>query len=89
MRQATPTPDDITCVVAAVHTAADVITRLAVGDREAVHAAAADHRLYMPAFTCTNAAVVRRRYRPASPSRVDEILASYDHSKRASAPPAS
>jgi hypothetical protein len=54
-------------VVAAVHTAADAITHVAAGDREAVRAAAADHRLYAPAFTRTNAAVVRRRYRPASP----------------------
>jgi hypothetical protein len=73
-----PVPADITSVVAAVHTAADAITRIAAGDREAVRAAAADHRLYVPAFTRTNAAVVRRRYRPVSPSRVDEILASYD-----------
>jgi hypothetical protein len=61
-----PAPDDITCVVAAVHTAA------------------ADHRLYVPAFTRANAAVVRRRYRPASPSRADEILASYDDAIEAS-----
>jgi hypothetical protein len=73
-----PTLGDITSVVAAVHTAADAITHIAAGDREAVRAAAADHRLYAPAFTRTNAAVVRRRYRPACPSRVDEILACYD-----------
>jgi hypothetical protein len=78
------TPGDITRVVAAVHTAADAITRIAVGDREAVRAAAADHRLYVPAFTRANAAVVRRRYRPASASRVDEILVSYDHAIEAS-----
>jgi hypothetical protein len=78
------TPGDITSVVAAVHTAADAITRIAVGDREAVRAAAADHRLYVPAFTRANAAVVRRRYRPASASRVDEILVSYDHAIEAS-----
>jgi hypothetical protein len=77
------TPGDITRVVAAVHTAADAITRIAVGDREAVRAAA-DHRLYVPAFTRANAAVVRRRYRPASASRVDEILVSYDHAIEAS-----
>jgi hypothetical protein len=71
-------PDDITAVVAAVHTAADAITRIAAEDREAVRTAATDHRLYVPAFTRTNAAVVRQRYRPASPSRVDEILASYE-----------
>jgi len=79
-----PTPGDITCVVAAVHTAADAITRIAAGDREAIRAAAADHRLYVPAFTRANAAVVRRRYRPACPSRVDEILASYDDATEAS-----
>jgi hypothetical protein len=79
-----PTPGDITCVVAAVHTAADAITRIAAGDREAVRAAAADHRLYVPAFTRANAAVVRRRYRAACPSRVDEILASYDDATEAS-----
>jgi len=41
-----------------------------------VCAAAADHRLYMPAFTRTKRGPwSARRYRPASPSRVDEILA--------------
>jgi hypothetical protein len=38
----------------------------------------------MPAFTRANAAVLRRRYRPASPSRVQEILASYDDAIKAS-----
>jgi hypothetical protein len=79
-----PTPGDITCVVAAVHAGADAITRIATWDREAVRAAAADHRLYVPAFTRANAAVVRRRYRPACPSRVDETLASYDNAIAAS-----
>jgi hypothetical protein len=73
-----PAPGDITNVMAVVHTAADAINRIAAEDREAVRAAAANHHLYVPAFTRTNAAVVRRRYRPASPSRIDEILASYD-----------
>jgi hypothetical protein len=77
-------PADLAYVVAAVHTAADAITRTAAEDREAVRAAAAEHRLYVPAFTRTNAAVVRRRYRPASPSRIDEILASYDDAIEAS-----
>jgi hypothetical protein len=73
-----PAPCDIASAVAAVHAVADAISCIAAGDCEAVRAAAADHRLYVPAFARTNAAVVRRRYRPASPSRVDEILASYD-----------
>ena len=62
------------------------LTRLTASplDRDAVRAAAADHRLYVPAFTRTNAAVVRRRYRAACPSRVDEILASYDDAIEAS-----
>jgi hypothetical protein len=71
-------------VVAAVHTAADAITRIVTGDREAVRASAAEHGLCVPAFTRTNAAVVRRRYRAAPPSRVDEILASYDDAIEAS-----
>jgi hypothetical protein len=70
--------------VAAVHTAADAVTRIAAEDREAVRAAAANHRLYELSFTRTNAAVVRRRYRPASPSRIDDILASYDDAIEAS-----
>jgi hypothetical protein len=61
-----------------IHAATDAVTRIAAEDREAVRAAAANYRLYTPTFTRTNAAVVRRRYRPASPSRIDEILASYD-----------
>jgi hypothetical protein len=76
---------DITSVVAAVHAAADAVTRIAAEDREAVRAAAANHRLYVPSFTRTNAAVVRRRYRPASPFRIDETLASYDDAIEASA----
>ena len=79
-----PALGDITCVVAAVHTAADAVNRIATEDREAVRAAAADHRLYVPGFTRTNAAVVRRRYRAACPPRVDEILASYDDAIEAS-----
>ena len=79
-----PAPGDIICVAAAVHTATDAITRIAAEDREAGRAAAADHRLYVPAFTRTNAAVVRRRYRAACPSRIDEILASYDDAIEAS-----
>jgi hypothetical protein len=79
-----PTAGDITFVVAAVHTAADAITRIAAEDREAVRTAAADHRLYMPALARTSAAVVRRRYRPASPSRADQILTSYDNAIEAS-----
>jgi hypothetical protein len=83
-RQTLPPPWVISSVVAAVHTAAHAITRIAAGDRESVRAAAADRRLYMSAFTRASAAVVRRRYRPASPSRVDEILVSYDHTIEAS-----
>jgi hypothetical protein len=79
-----PALGDITCVVAAVHTAADAVNRVAAEEREAVRSAAADHRLYVPAFTRTNAAVVRRRYRATCPSRVDEILASYDDAIKAS-----
>jgi hypothetical protein len=79
-----PTLGDITCVVAAVHSAADAVNRVAAEDREAVRATAADHRLYVPAFTRTNAAVVRRRYRTACPSRVDEILARYEDAIKAS-----
>jgi hypothetical protein len=65
---------------------ADAVNRIAAEDREAVRAAAAaaDHRLYVPAFTRTNAAVVRRRYRAACPSRMDDILASYDDAIAAS-----
>ena len=79
-----PSPGDITWVAAAVHTAADAVTRIAAEDGEAVRAAAADRRLYVPTFTRTNAAVVRRRYRPASPPRVNEILVSYDDAIEAS-----
>jgi hypothetical protein len=61
-----PAPADLIFVVAAVHTATDAITCIAAEDREAVRTAAADHRLYVPAFARTNAAVVRRRYRLAS-----------------------
>jgi hypothetical protein len=79
-----PAAADLISVVAAVHTAADAIARIAAGGREAVRAATADHRLYVPAFARINAAVVRRRYRPASPSRIDEILISYHDAIEAS-----
>jgi hypothetical protein len=72
-----PTPSDLTPVLAAVHAAADATARIAATDSETVSAAAAEHRLYEPAFTRINDAVVRRRYRPACPPRADELLASY------------
>jgi len=71
-------------MAAAGHTATDAVTCIAAEQCEAVRAAAADHRPYVPAFTRTNAAVVRPRYRSASPSRIDEILASYGDAIEAS-----
>jgi hypothetical protein len=79
-----PAPGDITTVLAAVHAAADAITRIAIEDSQRVCATAAEHRLYVPAFTRANATVIRRRYRPASASRVEEILSSYQEAIKAS-----
>jgi hypothetical protein len=79
-----PTPPGLTPVLAAVHAAADTTARIAATDSQTVNAAATEHRLYEPAFTRTNATVVRRRYHPACPSRIEEILASYDDAITAS-----
>jgi hypothetical protein len=85
-----PAPGDITNVVAAVHTATDAVNRIAAGDREAVRAAAADHRLYMPAFTRTNAAVVAAATGPPPhPGQTRSWPPTTMRSKRAPVPPAS
>jgi hypothetical protein len=73
-----PTPLGLTPVLAAVHAAADATARITATDSQTISAAATEHRLYEPAFTRTNATVIRRRYHPACPSRIAEILASYD-----------
>ena len=79
-----PAPSDLILALAAVHAAADATARIAAADSETVSAAAAEHRLYVPSFTRTNATVVRRRCRPACPSRADELLACYEDAIQAS-----
>jgi hypothetical protein len=75
----TPDPGSITTVIAAVHSAADAISRTAAEVREAIRAAADDRRLYVPNTLASANGHLHLRYRPAPRSRADEILDTYGH----------
>lgn len=79
-----PTIGDMIPVMAAVHTAADAVTRIAIQDAEAVYTASADSRLYMPTRLLPDECDVPFPYTPALQSRADALLASYDTAIKAS-----
>jgi hypothetical protein len=64
-------------VVRAVQQATDVISYITTEDREAVRAAAADHRLYIPTRLLPDQYDVARRYSPAPSAQADELLGAY------------
>jgi hypothetical protein len=72
------TASDIRTVLAAVHHAADAISRVAASDREAVRAAAADHRLYLPTRLLPENYDIPCRYSPVPPPLADELADAYD-----------
>ena len=82
-----PSADDITIVLGAVHHAADAITRVAAEDRNAVRAAAADNRLYMPTHLLPpRYAIPYQHYEhaPIAWPRARRLLATYDTAIQAS-----
>ena len=73
-----PDRGSFAAVVAAVHTATDAITRIAIQDRQAVRAAAHERRICTPVLPLPPMNNGYRRYRRAEPARALAILASYD-----------
>jgi hypothetical protein len=72
------TARDITDVLAAVHHAADAISRTADQDAQAVRQAAADHRLYMPTRLLPDHYDIPQPYTRVSPQLTGELHAAYD-----------
>ena len=72
------TPTGIPGVLAAVHHATDALAHIAAADREAVRAAAATRRLFIPTRLLPERADVPRPYTLADDPHVDALLATYD-----------
>ena len=72
------TTRDITNVLAAVHQAADAISRTADQDTQAVRQAAADHQLYMPTRMLPDHYDIPQPYTTVSPPLAGELLDAYD-----------
>ena len=72
-------PAGIPAVLAAVHHAADALAVVAAEDREAVRAAAASRRLFVPARLMPEHHDAPYPYAPAPHPHVDELLATYDN----------
>ena len=64
--------------MAAIHHAADVLARVAASDREAVRAAAASRRLFVPTRLLPSSHDVPYPYSPAPAPHADALLATYD-----------
>ena len=71
-------PAGIPAVLAAVHHGADALARVAVSDREAVRAAAASRRLFVPTRLLPSGHDVPYPYSPAPAPHADALLATYD-----------
>jgi hypothetical protein len=65
-------------VLAAVHQAADAISRAADHDAQAVRQAAADHQLYMPTRLLPDHYDIPQAYTSVSPPLAGELLSAYD-----------
>jgi hypothetical protein len=74
-----PSAGEMRIVLAAVHHAADAINQIATQDRNAVHNAAAGRRLYMPTRLLPARNTTPHQHSPAPGTRVDALLADYDH----------
>jgi len=72
-------PDDVRSVLSAAHHAIDAVARIAIEDREAARAAAADHRLYVPTRLAPEEWDIPYPYCPAPNPLVDELLITYDN----------
>ena len=75
---------DLISVMAAVHPAADAVTRIAIEDREAVYTAAAGSQLYMPTRLLPDEYDVPFPTRlPSNHGLTHSWLATTQHSRRA------
>ena len=73
-----PAPAGITAVLAAVHHAADAVTRIVPQDRDAVRLAAAEQRLHVRTRLLPEDYDVPYHYAPIPPSLLDELVIPYD-----------
>jgi hypothetical protein len=71
------TRDDIPAVIAAIHHAADAITRIAARHQQAVRTAASERRLYLPTRLMPEEYDIHRPYTLATSNRTDKLLATY------------
>jgi hypothetical protein len=71
-------PGEIVTVVAAVHHAADAISRIAAADHAAVLDAAVGNRLYVPTRLLPENYDIPHPYAPAPRGYADALLAAYD-----------
>jgi hypothetical protein len=79
-----PALSDMISVMAAVHTAADAITRIAIEDRDAVYTAAAGSQLYMPTLLLPDECVCPSpTCPPSNHGLMRSWLATTQHSTRA------
>jgi hypothetical protein len=69
---------DVTNALAAVHQAADAMTRIAANDHAAVIAAAFDDRLYLPTRLLPDKYDIPRPYSPAPLTYTEALLAAYE-----------
>jgi hypothetical protein len=76
-------PADVTAVLGAVHHTADAITWITATDHQAVIAAAADNRLYIPTRLLSDKYDIPRPYTPAPPANTNALLAAYDTARQA------
>jgi len=79
-----PEPNDVPCVVAAVHHACDAITRLAYADREQMRAAAGADRILVATQAPPDIWDIPIPFVPAPPKRIDAILTLYEYTSTAS-----
>lgn len=70
-------PGDIITVLATVHHATDAIGRIAASDRDAVTAAAAENRLYVPVRLLSDKYDIPHPYTPAPRPHTEALLAAY------------
>jgi hypothetical protein len=71
-------PADMVTVLAAVHHGTDAVSRVAATDHQAVLAAAADSRLYVPVRLLPEKYDIPHPYTLAPPEHSDALLAAYD-----------
>jgi hypothetical protein len=79
------TPGDVITVLGVIHHAADAISRIAAADEEAVLAAAADNRLYVPVRLLSEKYDIPQPYTLAPRSHTETLLTAYDTTTKATA----